>query len=95
MTVKQADFLTHAQNMIAGSGGPIQPALEMPTVTGMRRSHLREGLIAGSWFDEGQLLQGSKAGELAKGGYTAENNALTALKRRGSLAFNRYFVWLL
>jgi hypothetical protein len=42
-------------------------------------------------FGEGKL---DADGKLTKTGYTEENNALSALKRRSSLDFSREFIWL-
>jgi hypothetical protein len=92
MTDQQAAMLAHTKDLMARHGGPIQPTLDMPVVTGTTRNSLREYLLARGWFDEGQVLQGS---ELRKPAYAVENNALTALRRRGLLDFNRHIVWVL
>jgi hypothetical protein len=90
MNDKQAAMLAHVKDMMARYGEPIHPTPDMPMVQGMTRLLLRKGLIDRSWFDEGQLLDG---GKLQKAAYTAENNALTSLKARNLLAFNREYVW--
>jgi hypothetical protein len=92
MNNRHATLLDHVKAMMAQSGSPIVPAIGMPQVTGMPRQSLREGLIQRGWFHEGQLLDGEK---IAKAGFTEENNALTALKRRNLLEFNRAHIWLL
>jgi hypothetical protein len=90
MNDKQTAMLAHVHDMMARYGEPIHPTPDMPAVQGMTRLLLRKGLIDRSWFDEGQLLDG---GKLQKAAYTAENNALTSLKARNLLAFNREYVW--
>jgi hypothetical protein len=64
----------------------------MPSVTGISRQKLREELVKRGWFPEGKLLADGKP---AKAGFTDENNALTALKIRKLLAFNRDAAWSL
>jgi hypothetical protein len=91
MKDRHAALWDHVKNIMAQAGAPIVPAMGMPQVTGMPRPSLREALVQRGWFHEGQLLDG---GKVAKAGFTEENNALTALKRRNLLEFNRAYVWL-
>lgn len=90
LTDAHATFRDHFANLMAAHAELIVPEPTMPIVSGMTRDLLRRGLIRGGWFDEGQL---SEDGKLRKAGYTAENNALRALKRHDYLAFNRSHVW--
>jgi AAA domain len=91
MNDRHATLWDHVKAMMAQSGMPVVPTMGMPEVTGMPRPSLRNGLIQRGWFHEGQLLDGEK---VAKAGFTEENNALTALKRRNLVEFNRTYVWL-
>jgi hypothetical protein len=91
MNNRHAALWDHVKNIMAQSGMPTVPAIGMPQVTGMPRPSLREALVQRGWFHDGQLLDG---GKVAKAGFTEENNALTALKRRDLVEFNRAYVWL-
>ena len=92
LTDRQAVLWDHVQALMAEAGDLIVPVAGMPTVTGMERRTLRQGLIQRGWFAEGQLLED---GQLRKQATTDENNGLTALKRRRLAEFNRQHVWLL
>jgi hypothetical protein len=80
-------------NALASDGGPIQPRNDMPNVTGIDRDLLRDHLVSGGWFGEGLLCDDGKGVKLTNAAYAKENNALTALERRGFFAFNREYVW--
>ena len=92
LTNAHAAFRDLFENLMATHGGPIVPEPTMPIVSGMTREQLRQGLIRGGWFDEGQL---SESGKLRRAAYSAENNALRALKKHDYLAFDRFYVWLI
>jgi hypothetical protein len=92
MNDRHASLWDHIKALMAQSGTQITPIIGMPEVTGMPRPTLRNGLVQRGWFHDGQLLDGDK---VAKAGFTEENNALTALKRRNLLEFTRTHVWLL
>jgi hypothetical protein len=92
MTDKQADMWSHIQNAVAASGEPISAGFAMPLQNGISRRALQLALVAGGWFSEGEF---SNDGRITKPGPTKENNALTALKRRGHIGFNRDYVWLI
>jgi len=97
---KPADMLRHIREAVLQHGEEAVPKPGMPPQTCVRRSTaLRLLLIAQSWFSEGQLcpaLDGDpKRPKLTRAAYTAENNALTTLKIRGFIGFDRDWVWLL
>lgn len=61
------------------------------------RQTVRDHLIAASWFTEEQLFtafeDGRERQKPTKAALTIENNALTALKRKKIIDFNRALVW--
>lgn len=92
---RPAVLLRLLRDEVAEHGAPSVPEPGMPAVICVTRGMLRKRLIAQSWFSE-DLLQNAPSGrvELARAGYGPENHALTALKRKGFLGFNRKVVWL-
>jgi hypothetical protein len=56
----------------------------------LERDTVREHLVNASWYPEGQLSDEQKP---SKAGLTTENNALTGLKRKKCIDFNREWVW--
>jgi hypothetical protein len=91
---KPSVMLTHINSMITQQGEPMVPMLGMPTVTGMPRSAIRQGLITAGWFDERVVAESDGERKLRKAGFTVEHNALIALKRRGLVGFDKQSVWL-
>jgi AAA domain-containing protein len=90
---KQQHMLDVFHNTLARQGVPVVPLPEMPPVTGLLRSALREALIEAGWFPEDAVCEGLRGPQIRKPGPTLENNALTGLKSRKFLAFNREYVW--
>jgi hypothetical protein len=91
MTDKQAAMWASVQEAMAAHGGPIEPFEGMPPVTGITRKTMQSVLIARGWFSDDEVLPD---GKIKRPGPTKENNALTALERRGKLKFSRDHVWL-
>lgn len=96
LPAKMAVLLRVLRSVDARYLEPVQPTPDMPIVTAIGREFLRAALIAAGWFPEGHIAttpDGST--KLAKSGYATENNALTSLKCKGFVGFNREWIWLL
>jgi hypothetical protein len=91
---KPAELLAVATSLLAQQGEPIIPTPGMPPVTGASRKLLQRSLIAAGWFAEDLIVEDADGPKIRKPGPTLENNALTALKRRKLLWFNRGHFWL-
>jgi hypothetical protein len=96
---KPATVLHTLRNLDPALFEDVQPDPTMPICRAVRRSKLRTALIDGGWFPEGEILSALSAtvssSKLTKTGYGIENNALTPLKRKGFINFNREWIWLL
>jgi hypothetical protein len=91
MTDRLTLFCNYFKDIMVDHGGPMVPMIGMPQVTGIDRQKLREIMAERGWFSEGSFSDG---GKFTKAALSAENNALTSLKNRGILCFNRLVVWV-
>ncbi len=89
-------MLREIRNMLDTKAEMVRPLPEMPLVRAVSRKAVRQHLIASGWFPDSVLLSipGSQP-ELERRGMPAETKALTTLKSKGFLCFNREWVWLL
>ncbi len=69
----------------------VRPQPDMPMVQAVSRERLRSVLIAQGWFPDNEVCGGNK---LVKPGFATENNAFSALKRKGYINFDRKWIWL-
>lgn len=95
MSDAHADFYSHLKAIIAEHGELGRPLPTMPTVRCIFRAALRKHLAIRGYLIEGSFAEREGEVVLDKNALTKENNALTALKLRGILMFNRISVWLL
>lgn len=95
LTAEQETMLAVARSAITTAGEPLEPRPGEPLVRAITRLGLRERLIEDGWFAEDLLSKADDGSpKLARGGFSAENNKLRALKTRKFLVFNREYVWL-
>ena len=93
---KQALALRELRDLIDRHGTHFAPGIDYPMVHGVSRELFRSRLVDRAWFEDDLLrtLPDGKT-QLDRKAFTAENHALTALKRKGLASFNRENVWLL
>jgi hypothetical protein len=95
---KPAILLRTLRNLEPELFEDIHPEPQMPLCKAVRRSKLRSKLIAEGWFPETAITDAALSGfeklKPTKAGYSMENNALSPLKRRGFINFNRDWIWL-
>lgn len=93
-------FLATAHNVIAGAGEMVVPAPMMAKVRAVPRAIIRSEWIAAGCFPETDVessdpdRKANNEWRLTRHGYSAENNALRGLERRGVLMFNQHWAWL-
>jgi hypothetical protein len=63
-------------------------------VVAVPRSAVRDHLIRAGWFADHLLCDALQAKALTRPGFTAEQNGLISLKRKGLIDFNKNFIWI-
>ena len=93
---KPATMLREVRDLIDRHGEPLTPAPNYPLARAVTRNLVQSRLIDRGWFPENLLCADADGKtKLTRQGFAPEHNALTTLKRKGLLSFNRSYVWLL
>ncbi|MFK4048072.1 AAA family ATPase [Roseomonas mucosa] len=89
------ELLRHVREGVAQAGEFVSPEPGCRPVVAVSRSKLRARLAGGEWFMPDELsTTPPEDARLNNKGYRAENKALTSLKIRKFLEFNREWVWI-
>lgn len=92
----QALLLRELKSIISeGAAQRVSPRPDMLPLLAVDRDLLRTRLIAAGWFAEGVLASTPDGTKLTRDGYKPEHKALTALAKKGFIAFTRHFAWSL
>ncbi len=93
---KPATMLREVRDLIDRQGEALTPAPNYPVTRAVTRNSVQSRLIDRGWFPENLLcVDPDGKTKLTRQGFAPEHNALTTLKRKGLLSFNRSYVWLL